>query len=78
MIKLLIISDNFDLIIDEVINTMFVLSQLVIVWCFIVNIECSSFAIPNNDNLADVEDRCTTVIVGKDAGIDGPMTSHTV
>ena len=45
---------------------------------FATQINCSPFVIPNNDNLADVEDRCTTVIVGKDAGIDGPMTSHTV
>lgn len=29
-------------------------------------------------NLGRTEDRCTTVIVSKEAGTEGPMTSHTV
>lgn len=29
-------------------------------------------------DMINVDDRCTTIIVGKDAGTEGPMVTHTV
>lgn len=55
------------------------LSGLVFLF-YAILINADSTSIPYEEigkNVVIAEDRCTTIVVGGKAGVDGPMTTHT-